>query len=306
MTIRRIRGLWKSLGYNKFKSSNPNVIAHENLLVTRQKTDTQVTITSWSRSERYGRFAEKYPENEKLQKLYHQEISVTVTVLGTQVPQEALQEVTDEAQKLADGMTEGSAPGAYPEGTRAALQEAITKAQDVLKNPDATEQEVRTAIRELKDALEHAKAAQNAKTANVTVRMNEENGTPSAAYRITVKADDATAYGYKKPEALKNEVTAADALYAAHAKRYGDAFAKDPSHYLVINSKGMISTLYGRRPRISDMRSIISGWQPGQMRPCLQMAIPSVSSFTMIHPTQTVISIFPSFRPKHSPVLISQ
>ena len=239
--------IMEGLGYNKFKSSNPNVIAHENLLVTRQKTDTQVTITSWLSSERYGRFAEKYPENEKLQKLYHQEISVTVTVLGTQVPQEALQEVTDEAQKLADGMTEGSAPGAYPEGTRAALQEAITKAQDVLKNPDATEQEVRTAIRELKDALEHAKAAQNAKTANVTVRMNEENGTPSAAYRITVKADDATAYGYKKPEALKNEVTAADALYAAHAKRYGDAFAKDPSHYLVINSKGMISTLYGKK-----------------------------------------------------------
>ena len=77
--------------------------------------------------------------------------------------------------------------------------------------------------------------------------MNEENGTPSAAYRITVKADDATAYGYKKPEALKNEVTAADALYAAHAKRYGDAFAKDPSHYLVINRKGMISNLYGKK-----------------------------------------------------------
>ncbi len=70
-------------GYNKFKSSNPNVIKHENLVVNRQ-TDTQtVTISSLLSSERYGRFAPLHSDNEKLQKLYKQPVSVELKVAGT-------------------------------------------------------------------------------------------------------------------------------------------------------------------------------------------------------------------------------
>lgn len=71
----------EAAGYNLFKSSNNNVIKHENLLVTRPESATDVTITSWLSSSRYGKYAVNHPDNEKLQKLYKQEVSVTVTVL---------------------------------------------------------------------------------------------------------------------------------------------------------------------------------------------------------------------------------
>lgn len=58
-------------GYNKFKSSNKAVITHENLLVYPKDTDEEITISSVLSSERYGVFAEKHPENAKLQKLYN-------------------------------------------------------------------------------------------------------------------------------------------------------------------------------------------------------------------------------------------
>ena len=67
-------------GYNKFKSSAPSVIAHENLVLTMPEKETQVTITSWLSSEKYRYLAPLHPDNEKLQKLYKQEVSVTVTV----------------------------------------------------------------------------------------------------------------------------------------------------------------------------------------------------------------------------------
>lgn len=72
----------EAAGYNRFKSSVDNVIAHENLVYTEPEKDTDVTITSWLTSERFGEYAPAHPENEKLQKLYKQEVSVTVKVLA--------------------------------------------------------------------------------------------------------------------------------------------------------------------------------------------------------------------------------
>lgn len=68
------------LGYNLFQSSNTSVIKHENLLVTQPAQDTQVTISSVLSSTKFEKYAEQYPDNEKLQKLYRQPVSVTVTV----------------------------------------------------------------------------------------------------------------------------------------------------------------------------------------------------------------------------------
>ena len=59
-------------GYNKFQSSNPQIIRHDNLLVNRDTMPQKVTITSLLSSQRYGAFAKKHPNNEKLQKLYQQ------------------------------------------------------------------------------------------------------------------------------------------------------------------------------------------------------------------------------------------
>ena len=66
-------------GYNKFRSSNNAVIQHENLVVIRPETPTEITITSWLSSERYGKYASSHPGNEALQKLYKQEVSVTAS-----------------------------------------------------------------------------------------------------------------------------------------------------------------------------------------------------------------------------------
>ena len=73
--------LWRT-----FKSSRPDIIAHETLLVTQPKYDTEVTIESVLTSERFGAMAKADPTNAKLQKLYKQPVSVTVTVKGTDGP----------------------------------------------------------------------------------------------------------------------------------------------------------------------------------------------------------------------------
>ena len=69
-------------GYNRFKSSVPAVVAHENLVVTKPENSTEVTITSWLSSEKYGKYAPNHPDNAKLQQLYKQEVSATITVKG--------------------------------------------------------------------------------------------------------------------------------------------------------------------------------------------------------------------------------
>jgi len=65
-----------------FKSSNANVISHENLLVDRQKEAKAVTITSYLSSETLGRYGqlyrehpEQYPQYAQLADLYYQEVT---------------------------------------------------------------------------------------------------------------------------------------------------------------------------------------------------------------------------------------
>ena len=70
-----------------FRSSNADVVAHENLLVTRQGDSKAVTITSYLSSETLGRYAEKYPQNADFQKLYKQPVTVDLVVTGTQYAQ---------------------------------------------------------------------------------------------------------------------------------------------------------------------------------------------------------------------------
>lgn len=66
-----------------FKSSDTSVVSAENLLVTRPEYNTKVTITSRLSSEKYARYAERYPDNATYAKLANQDVSATVTVLGT-------------------------------------------------------------------------------------------------------------------------------------------------------------------------------------------------------------------------------
>lgn len=66
-----------------FKSSDTGVVSAENLLVTKPEYNTKVTITSRLSSEKYARYAKRYPDNATYAKLANQDVSATVTVLGT-------------------------------------------------------------------------------------------------------------------------------------------------------------------------------------------------------------------------------
>ena len=84
-----------------FRSSNADVIAHENLLVTRQGDSKAVTITSYLSSETLGKYAEKYPQNAEFQKLYQQPVTVDLVVTGTQYAQGVSNTVRMQAAKRA-------------------------------------------------------------------------------------------------------------------------------------------------------------------------------------------------------------
>ena len=96
-------------GYNLFRSSNSAVISHENLLVNRPEDSVEVTISSVLSSTKYEKYAEQYPDNEKLQQLYRQPVSVTVTVKGTKGEAELLAEI----QAAVDGVSLSEVTGLY-------------------------------------------------------------------------------------------------------------------------------------------------------------------------------------------------
>lgn len=66
-----------------FKTSNTAVVSAENLLVTQPEFNTKVIISSSLTSEKYARYAERYPDNATYAKLANQAVSATITVLGT-------------------------------------------------------------------------------------------------------------------------------------------------------------------------------------------------------------------------------
>ena len=66
-----------------FKSSNSSVVSAENLEVTQPEYNTKVVVSSRLTSEKYARYAERYPDNATYAKLANQDVSAKVTVLGT-------------------------------------------------------------------------------------------------------------------------------------------------------------------------------------------------------------------------------
>lgn len=76
-----------------FRSTNPAVISHENLLVTRATEHKAVTIVSELSSETLGKYAARYPDNADFQALSHQAVSARLIVAGT-VPTSSEPQVT--------------------------------------------------------------------------------------------------------------------------------------------------------------------------------------------------------------------
>lgn len=66
-----------------FKSSNSSIVSAENLKVTQPQYNTRVVVSSRLTSEKYARYAERYPGNATYAKLANQDVSAKITVLGT-------------------------------------------------------------------------------------------------------------------------------------------------------------------------------------------------------------------------------
>ena len=82
---------WQTLEiWRQFKSSNAAVVSHENLLVSRQKENKAVTISSALSSETLGKYGKLYKQDpakhadyKELAPLYYQEVSADLIVAGT-------------------------------------------------------------------------------------------------------------------------------------------------------------------------------------------------------------------------------
>ena len=66
-----------------FKTSNSSIVSAENLKVTQPEYNTKVVVSSRLTSEKYARYAERYPDNATYAKLTNQDVSAKITVLGT-------------------------------------------------------------------------------------------------------------------------------------------------------------------------------------------------------------------------------
>ena len=244
--------IMEGAGYNRFRSTNQRYINHDTLNVYPGETDTEITISSLLSSQRYGVFAKKHPDNEALQKLYRQPVSVTVTVVGTKSAAEGLTDLIQSTQETLDAMVEGQEPGQYPAGTKAKLQQVLDAAKAAQVKENVTEEELRQAIRELKAAVAEAQDAQNVVTAAITVRLNQTPNQLGQLLSMTVAADTAKSYGYEKPEEMKNKVAVVDVLYAIHKELYGADFENDPGRYLSVDNTGKINTIFkAQNPNVS-------------------------------------------------------
>ena len=66
-----------------FKTSNSSIVSAENLKVAQPEYNTKVVVSSRLTSEKYARYAERYPDNATYAKLANQDVSAKITVLGT-------------------------------------------------------------------------------------------------------------------------------------------------------------------------------------------------------------------------------
>ena len=82
-----IDGWYASEKYRCFRSSNDNVIKHENLLLTQPQYNTSVKIDSVLSYSEYSKYYEKFKNNAdyaQFAKFYKQPISIVVKVIGTE------------------------------------------------------------------------------------------------------------------------------------------------------------------------------------------------------------------------------
>lgn len=283
-------------GYSTFKSSNRDVIAHQNLIVTRPVQNTKLTVTSWLGSAKYGDLAKKYPNNAKLQKLYKQEVSVELTVLGKSSKKDVLSAKINEAKNLVAAISEGDKAGEYAKGTKHKLEKAIADAEAVNSDAGADAEKVEAAIKALEKAMKEANDAQNPIAISAIVQ-NESNAYTNVFGGLKVSPKEAANHGYFKSEAFANKTTVLDALVAIHHEMYGAEFDENPEKYLVVPENGFINKIFG--VSTSDL-----GYYVNNAYPVDEKGMGTVANTTVLN-NGDVLNIFRYFNQDYKAIYMS-
>ena len=131
--------------YRLLKSSKPSVISHENLLLTQPEYNTEVTISGCLKSERFARYAERYPENEDYAALAGMGVSATVTVKGTTGLDNPNEGKTITVTAKVMGVSASDADGNYTEQSVVPLTELTLPADEDTTAESVLEQLMTTA-----------------------------------------------------------------------------------------------------------------------------------------------------------------
>lgn len=116
--------------YRLLKSSKPRVIAHENLIFTQPEYNTKVTISGRLKSERFARYAERYPDNSDYAVLAGLDVSATVNVKGTTGLDNPNEGKTITVTAKVTGVSASDADGNYTEQSVAPLAELTLPADE--------------------------------------------------------------------------------------------------------------------------------------------------------------------------------
>ena len=123
--------------YRLLKSSKPSVISHENLLFTQPEYNAKVTISGRLKSERFARYAKRYPDNSDYAVLAGLDVSATVNVKGTTGLDNPNEGKTITATAKVTGVSASDADGNYTEQSVVPLTELTLPADE-----DATAESV--------------------------------------------------------------------------------------------------------------------------------------------------------------------
>lgn len=116
--------------YRLLKSSKPRVISHENLLFTQPEYNTKVTISGRLKSERFARYAERYPDNSDYAVLAGLDVSATVSVKGTTGLDNPNEGKTITVTAKVTGVSASDADGNYTEQSVVPLTEVTLPADE--------------------------------------------------------------------------------------------------------------------------------------------------------------------------------
>lgn len=116
--------------YRLLKSSKPSVIAHENLILAQPEYNTKVTISGRLKSERFARYAERYPDNSDYAVLAGLDVSATVNVKGTTGLDNPNEGKTIAVTAKVTGVSASDAGGNYTEQSVVPLTELTLPADE--------------------------------------------------------------------------------------------------------------------------------------------------------------------------------